>query len=630
MSASSLLNIGSSALAASYQQLHTVGHNIANVDTPGYSRQEVILQTQGGQYTGAGFYGRGVDVETVRRSYDQFLTQEVQMATATQGAESARATQLQRLNQIFPLGDGGVGAAADNFFASLSDLANRPGDLATRQAVLARADELSARVSQVDSQLQTLDQSVAQNIALSVAKVNDLAKQIASLNNRIAATAGQSHSPNDLLDQREALIADLNQVVKTTSVKADDGSINLFIGGGQALVLSGNASALTLQRDPYDSTISRLAIQNGSSTLALNESALGGGELAGLTRFRDTDLTAARNLLGRIATVVADTVNGQLALGVDKTGTQGAPLFGIGSTQTLPRNTNTGSGVLQAAITDPTALQASDYSVAFDGTNYTITRLSDGNVSTAGALPATVDGVQLSLASGTVAAGDQFLVRPTRYAAQDMKVVLTSPAQLAAASPVVAETGATNTGSGSIGSLGVNSWDPNLTQTVTLTFTGTGTTFDVNGIGTGNPTGVAYTPGGTISFNGWDLKLNGAPKPGDTFVVRLNPTPAANNGNALALGGLRSQPLIDGDTVSNAYGSLLADVGVRVRGSTASADSAGRILTDAQQAQSEVSGVNLDEEAAKMIQFQQAYQAAAKVIATAQTIFDTLLSVVDH
>jgi flagellar hook-associated protein 1 FlgK len=625
---STLMNIGKSALGAAYSKLQTTGHNIANVDTPGYSRQEVMVSTAGGQYSGSGFFGRGVEVDTVRRNFDTYVNREVANSRANYGAEEARNSQLQRLNQIFPVGEGGIGAATDNFFSALSDVASRPGDMSMRQALLARGDEVAGRMREVDAQLQTLNRSVNQDISLTVSQINQLSSQIAGLNERIAQAKGQSHTPNDLLDQRDQAIADLNQLVKTSQIEADDGSVNLFVAGGEGLVVGGKAATLGTTADPFDANNKRLTIQSGGSSHIIDEATLGGGELAGLFRFRDGDLNDARNDLGRIATVLADAINSQHRLGVDRNGNTGQDFFSVGSPTVFARSGNPSGTVLDASITGASSLTGSDYTLSYDGTNYSVRRSSDGNTSTFGALPATVDGVRFAIGSGgPMAAGDQFQIQPTRLAAQDLRVALSSPNAVAAGSPVVAETGALNAGTGSIASLGVQSANANLTQSVTITFTGAGT-FDVSGTGTGNPTNVSFTPGGTISYNGWNLRLNGAPAAGDTFTVRLNPSPATNNQNAQALGSIGSQNLIEGDSLTNAYGSLLSDIGVRVRGSNSATETAQRVTTDALGQQSSISGVNLDEEAAKMLQYQQAYQAAAKVIATAQNVFDALISVI--
>ncbi|HEU4621976.1 MAG TPA: flagellar basal body rod C-terminal domain-containing protein, partial [Burkholderiaceae bacterium] len=318
--------------------------------------------------------------------------------------------------------------------------------------------------------------------------------------------------------------------------------------------------------------------------------------------------------------------NDQQALGVDRNGATGQPLFSVGAPEVLPRTGNPGTATLSASVVNSSALEASDYRIDYDGTNFSVTRLADGQSSTFASLPATIDGLTLSSPSGTFAAGDKFLLRPTAPATRAMSVTLVTPASIAAARPVVAEGTSTNTGGASASVAAVAS-NANLTQTVTLTFTSAGT-FDVNGTGTGNPTGVAFTPGSTISYNGWSLTLNGAPRAGDVFTVRLNPAPSSDNRNALSMADQRDARLIGGDRTSDAYATLLGEVGARVQSADSAREIAQRIADDAKLAQSNASGVNLDEEAARMLQYQQAYQAAAKVISAAQTLFDSLLSAV--
>ena len=254
-----------------------------------------------------------------------------------------------------------------------------------------------------------------------------------------------------------------------------------------------------------------------------------------------------------------------------------------------------------------------------------VRRLSDGQITAFGSTPGTalVDGLVLQ-ASGPASAGDRYLVTPFRQVASNMDAAFSSPRSLAMAAQIAGSAGTTNTGTLALQSLLAQSPNVNLAQTVTLTFTGAGT-FNVTGTGTGNPSGVAYAPGQAISFNGWSLALKGAAKAGDTFTVRANAFPTTSGGNAEAMLGLRDTPMFDGAPASNGFAALMAQIGVQVQSAGFAATISQSIATNIEADRSAVAGVNLDEEAAKLLQFQQAYQASAKILQVSQSMFDSLL-----
>jgi len=269
-------------------------------------------------------------------------------------------------------------------------------------------------------------------------------------------------------------------------------------------------------------------------------------------------------------------------------------------------------------------LKASDYELSWDGAQYSLRRLSDNVVQTLPGLPATVDGLQLSSAGGAPAAGDRFLIRSASAFAAGARSLLTNPDRIATAVPVTAETGASNAGDVRAASLEVNSIVPATSATVTITFTGPNT-FDVVGPGTGNPTGLSYSPGMTLAFNGWSTTLAGTPAAGDTLRIAQTASPAADNRNARAMQALGDAAIADGQKVIDRYAALVGDIGTRTQSARTAGEMSRRIHEDAERARTAMSGVNLDEEAARLLQYQQAYQAAAKVIATANEMFRSLL-----
>lgn len=646
----SLNSIGVRAMFAAQQALQATSANIANANTPGYSRQSVVLATSGGQYTGAGFVPKGVQVETITRAHNAFLTREAQLSTALSAADVARRDQLTRLESVFPTGENGIGAAAGELLNSFVDVANNPGDTAARQVVLANADEYALRLRSAAGKLSELQRGVIDDVRNSVAMINTYAQRVAELNSQIAATQGTGHEPNDMLDQRDQVIKDLSGYVQVTTVPSDDGSLSLFIAGGQNLVLGGRAAALRATTDPYDATRVAISVSDPGGTRPLGADSLAGGALAGLMRFQNDDLVDARNLIGQMAAALGERLNEQQSLGLDLGNPpgSGAPIFAVGAPRVLPAATNVrdASGAFVSrpslTVTDASQLQASDYDLRLDPANagqYLLTRLSDG-IKRSVVDGASVDGFTLSLGANAPTGSETFLLQPVGVAADSMRRVLDDPKGLAAASPLSATVGSTNTGTGSVQSLRVTSSAVDATATANVSFNANTGTYNWELRDTSNAvisSGAAtWTAGQPIVLNGFELRLNGVPRSGDTFQVGPTLYPGSDNGNALAMIDLRDEGLVGrqvlsdgsvvaGDTITSAYGQAMADIGVRVQGATAAAEVSAAVLNDAVSAQQSKVGVNLDEEAARLIQYQQSYQAAAKVLQIAQSVFQTLL-----
>ena len=426
MGSGALSALGTRALGAAYAQLQTTGNNIANVNTRGYSRQEVELSTSSGQFTGAGYFGRGVDVATVTRAHDAFLTHEAALARAQASADSTRSDQLNQLEKIFGIGEAGLGYSATQFFNAFTDVSTKPQDLTARQVVLARAGDLASRFNAAAQQLDTLQAGVTQQLQVSVASVNSLSEQIAELNRRIVDARGLGQPPNDLLDKRDTAINDLSQYLRVATVPAEDGSVSVFIGGGQSLVVGSQTTKLVAFTDPYDATRSAIGVTGQNGVRQLPDSLLASGSIFGLLRFQSSDLTDARNQLGQLALGIGQQVNEQQALGLDLLGQPGTAIFRYGDASGAPvvsgrsLATNTGSASISLTLQSPTALaaaqvssvQASDYEVVADGAGgYQLYRLSGGVPDTARAPRAVVsgdivDGFQINI-SGTPAAGDR-------------------------------------------------------------------------------------------------------------------------------------------------------------------------------------------------------------------------------
>lgn len=622
----SLLTLGTSALNAANVGLRTTGHNIANVNTPGYSRQVAVATTPTPQFTGAGYFGRGVEISTVQRIYDGFLTAQAHSATALAGEAKARATQLSLADKILGTTDGGIGAAMNGFQSAIGQAANYPGDLSARQSALSAAQALAAQFNDAAGRLADQRLAVDSQIRALAGNVNQQLRDVAALNNQVALSQGNGQPANDLLDRRDALVRTLSETLGVTAVPQGDGSVSLFVANGQSVVLGANAATIELQSDPYDPRHPIVGITRGGTFTAIDSDQLSGGTLGGLLKYADQDLAKIEDAVGRLALATASAYNARHRLGVDAEGKAGTDLFTFAAPATSASRYNTGTGSVSASVTDATALAASGYRVDYDGAQYTVTRLSDDTKTSYATLPQTIDGLTIGM-GGTPAAGDSFTVNAVRDAAGTLAARITRPQSLALALPVTFSAGAGN--QGSLRTTGLTVPGPagaNLTQTVTLTFNGAGT-FDVAGTGTGNPAGVAYTPGGTISYNGWNLTLEGTPAAGDTITVKLSSAWSGDSRNGTALGQVSSAFLVDGLTVSDALGGLFGQVGTLASSLAATADAQEAVRAQAVGAETSLAGVNLDEEAAKLMQYQQAYQAAAKVLNTAQTLFDTLLDI---
>ena len=647
----SLLNVGSRALLANQAALQTAGHNIANVSTPGYSRQSVVLQTVQGQFTGGGYIGKGVDVQTIQRNHSELLTRQSTAASAVDAGDTVRMDRLRQLQEVFSGGASGIGASINDMMNALSDVVSAPTDLTARSVALTRMDETAARMRDASQRLDEIGYTVAEQLKGSMVAVNSLAKNIAGINEQIARAKGNGQPANDLLDQRDQLIRELNQHIQTSQVAADDGTVSVFVAGSQPRVPGDQAATLSVDA-PIDLGAGRgkkvlSFLAPGSSTkVELNESMLGGGQVAGLLRFQNNDLAEGRNLLGRMAIAISESMNTQNRLGLTLNGQPGENLFApISLGNATPSNFNTSTATMALTVADPTALQASSYTISFTaGDAGSVTRHSDGKVFNfdGSALPPvavasvfSAQGLGVTL-SGAVNAGDQFVINSLQGAAAELQALQYSPTDLAAANPVNAAMGAANGGARQLAALKATGpiTQPATGSPVTIAFTaGSPATYSatvpgppVATIATGN-----YVSGEKIAINGWEIALQGAPKSGDTVTVG-NATDSQygdwykrDTGNASALMALRDVPMFDNATLADGFASAMAQVGTRTQSAQFAAELSSSIAANLERDRTAVSGVNRDEEAARLIQYQQAYQASAKMIQIAQNIFDTLI-----
>jgi flagellar hook-associated protein 1 FlgK len=653
VSAFSLLSIGSRAMAANYAALQTTGHNISNAGVEGYSRQRVELSTAQPQDSGAGFIGQGVDARTVVRAHDAYLSKEAVRSESVARMDEVRLQALRKLEDVFRTGELGIGHAASQFLNTMVDLANMPDDDATRQVVLSRADDVVQRFNDAGRQLDVLQDDMNASIRDAVSEVNSLARSIARANDAVLKARGSGQPPNDLLDERDRLVARLGGLVQATSMEARDGSVSVFLSGGVALV-QGTATT-ELRTAPDESDAGRIVLAVGDEVgglRRLDSATVTGGAIAGWLRFQNEDLFEGRALLGQIASVLAGAINEQQALGIDlrQPAGAGAPMFSLQAPRALPAAVNArnadGSfqGSVSLEVTDFRQLQASEYrlSTAADGSTWIVERLSDGLVR-AVADGDEVDGFRIDFGDPPPQSGDRFLLQPVTYAAGGLGLALRDPRGIAAAASVVAQVDDGNTGSASIAQFRVSdaALDPDVPARIV--FTSASGDLELQDASGAVLTTGRWTPGSAVTFDsddpaftGFELTLSGVPAVGDAILLSRTLHARSNNTNAQALIALRDAAFVGmrddgvgglagGRTIEDAWALAVADAGVRVQGVDTAAQISRAVADQADLRRAAGAGVNLDEEAARLIQYQQTYQAAAKVLQIAQSVFDTLL-----
>lgn len=716
----SVLGTGVTGLLAFQRALATTSHNIANAATEGYSRQRVELETNNPQRLGTGYVGQGVQMTGIRRLQDEWLDAQLRTSLTNNANAATRADFAERVDNLLADQSTGLAPTLENFFASVHDVASDPTALPARMVMLNEAATLEGRFESINERLADQRRLVNGQIGTSIEEVNQYAKSVADLNKQIAARSTAGSPPNDLLDRRDTALRELAKKVDVSISPQDDGSVSVFIGNGQALVLGANASELTfsnLSGDPVNWDVG-LKTTTSSSSQPINITRfMTGGEIGGLLETRTSLLDKAQNELGLTALNLASRFNEQNRLGLDLDGELGGDIFEMPEVMVRSVIGNSVNDMPGVTIGDVSQLTPSDYRLRQTDSGFQLTRLPE-NTTVPYELDADdpnvliADGMRIDTTDiGTAVTGDAWLIQPTRFAATNLKMAMTDPAKIAAVSGALAESSNTGdatpvalrmstdpadltpetylpaavvgnaTGDGfdlltprygtEAGSAKVESFrvldanDTDLSTPVSVTFdaaknqfvvgeerfaldlTGT-TTIQANGWelkiqGTPNdglgtvvdiqvdsfPVATTTPPVTTITGPGWEMDIRGTPAAGDLFTVELSKDRPGDNRNMLEMADIQDERLIQGrTTIQGGYDTLLADVGTQTRRAQISRDSSAALLESAQQQREALSGVNLDEEAANMMRFQQAYQAAAQVIATSSTMFDTLLNAV--
>ncbi|MRD73082.1 flagellar hook-associated protein FlgK [Rhodocyclus tenuis] len=670
-----IFSIGISGMQAAQIGLMTTEHNITNAKTDGYNRQRVIQANAIPLATGSGFIGQGVQVTTIERLYDGFLSQQVSNAQTNVSQLNAYQSQISEIDNMLADKTAGLSPALQSFFTGVQSVASDPTLVSSRQSMISAAQTLVGRFQTISGRLNELYQGVNTNISNTVASINSYAQQIAAVNQRIlVAQSSVSQPPNDLLDQRDQLVSEVNKLIKVTTATDSDGSMTVLIGNGQQLVIGNQASTLTAAASKADPSRIAVGIATNAGAIELPESLLTGGSLSGYLTFRSQSLDPAANDLGRVAASLTQTFNAQFALGQNLQGNiNGDPtfqstLFAVSSPKvvanalnpsTSPNVTATLSPASNTSMTTGVAgnfytnLTNSDYRLTVGSSGLTLTRLTDNKAWTGADVTAinsalSSDPQGFTLNAVTFAASDvgaSYLIQPTHDAATNISLnqaVVADTRLLNVAAPIRTLATATNAGSATMSNSFVSSGYSAASLPATLTYNSgnlsgfpNGTVTITNGNTTTNYTiasatdTVPYTSGTTISFSGMSFQISGQPASGDTFNISRNTNGVADNRNVKLLGNLQTQNTMTGATATYqaAYSQMVSNIGNKAQEIKVTAAAQQTLLEQSQAARDSFSGVNTDEEAANLLRYQQAYQASAKALDIGSKLFDTLLSI---
>ncbi|WP_213132330.1 flagellar hook-associated protein FlgK [Citrobacter sp. FP75] len=434
---SSLINNAMSGLSAAQAALNTASNNISSYNVAGYTRQTTIMAQANSTLGAGGWVGNGVYVSGVQREYDSFITNQLRAAQNQSSGLTTRYEQMSKIDNLLSSKTSSISTSMQGFFTSLQTLVSNAEDPAARQALIGKADGLVNQFKTTDQYLRDQDKQVNTAISASVDQINNYSKQIASLNDQISRLTGvgAGASPNDLLDQRDQLVSELNTIVGVEVSVQDGGTYNVTMANGYSLVQGSNARQLAAVPSSADPSRTTVAYVDGvAGNIEIPEKLLNTGSLGGLLTFRSQELDQTRNTLGQLALAFADAFNTQHKEGFDANGDQGKDFFAIGSPSVLSNAKNTGTGSLTAKVTDGSAVQATDYKIAFDGTDWQVTRLADNT-----SFKATVtggkmsfDGMEITVGAGAKA-NDSFILKPVSNAIVDMKVMVTDESKIAMA-----------------------------------------------------------------------------------------------------------------------------------------------------------------------------------------------------
>ncbi|MFW3614466.1 flagellar hook-associated protein FlgK [Billgrantia antri] len=630
-----IFSVGLSGLNAAQNALNTTSNNISNVYTPGYNRELTIL--------GQSRADAGVQVNDIQRQFNHYVASQLNAATSSSSALKTYENQISQIDNLLADREAGLAPLMQSFFSSLEDLAGAPSDPAARQGLLGSADTMTAQFRAFDGYLQDMQEGINGQIADEVTQINNATEQLATLNREIAlARARSGEAPNSLLNQRDQLVAELSERMNLRLEIQDGKSYNISLPNGQPLVSGTNHYRLEAMESPSDPQRMVLGYKDsGGNLVALSEDTITGGTLGGLMTFRAETLDKTQNQIGQLAVSLVAGFNQQHRLGMDLNGDQGGDFFSIGQPKAYSHERNTGGVDVTNASFDSAnldQLRATDYTIRFDAAgDPQVTRNDNGRALTAGEFAWDFDGTVGELSFGGVtlifdgqpAEGDRYQVQPVRRAAADMNSNISDLDKIAAGSFVRSEGDMAirnlraNDGALSSGS----AYSLELADDGSLTVVPGGSPVTRNGeaFDTATDTVVA---GDTLEIDGIAFEVTALPNAGETASLEFGVASSGtgDNRNALAMQDLQDASLVAGRaSLSQAYAGMVSDVGNRTNIVKVNLDARQGLTDQLKAVQQSESGVNLDEEAANLIRYQQFYMANARVIDTASTVFDTIL-----
>lgn len=667
MSGFNLLNIGSQAVLANRTALTTVSQNIANASTEGYSRQSanfVSVNNLNGTY-----------IQDIDRATDQFITRQYWSDLANHSNLNLTDSLISQTDNLLASSSTSISTALDNYFKSMQNAVDDPTSLANRELYIEQTGTLARRFNTLHSNLMTQNDSVNATMKAGAENLSEYTKSVGELNDQIANLVNKGGAVNELRDQRDVLVNKIAGIVNVNVVEQGE-KYNLFIGNGQPLIVGETVNDVELRQGDPDSTQPQVFIKMSGSEINITQQ-VSGGVLGGAKEFRNNVLNPGLNELGRIALALSDETNTQHRKGMDLDNELGGDVFTpINEYNSMPNRLKASSANSSALLTstvdikDVAKLTADDYELVVNsesellvkrlpsGDKVSLTQVLTAPLNTnamadnsyyidtsSGQINAKFDGIDITLnASGYLAVGDKFLVQPTRVAAQQITGVLTDAKQVSLASPIRIATNPNNTGTATasaevtdpnhtafLGSSNTGVLDPPIE--IVFNSAGQYSVFNVADpldpkpitIDTVSQENIAYTPGQVISVGGYDIKLDGTPDAGDRFGFNYNQDGVSDNRNALSLSNIQTKKILSDGSLQDHYSALVENVGARAASGKINLSASESVLKSTRETLSSVIGVNLDEEAARLVQFQQAYQASARVITTSQTLFDTLL-----
>jgi flagellar hook-associated protein 1 FlgK len=660
-----LYQTGVSGLLAAQQHLATTGHNISNVNTDGYNVQRAEQNSASGSWQGGNYIGSGVYIENITRVFNNFSYHEL-LQTQNKASYSDRlGGQLDQLDQTMSTYGTQISESVESFYLALHSIADKPDDISLRKIALTQANTITSNFHDLQDSMTQMTNSTNDELSKIADRISVIAVDISELNSQLLSGGNSlTGQNNDVLDQRDRLVTELNGLVKVSTIEDSSGVMTVLIGEGQTLVAGITPFTMSVKLGDPDRQKSELALGTKNAQISLSGAFLG-GQAGALVDFRDNQLKQASAELDLLAAGLSDTLNQAQKSGLDLNGLQGADIFEdlnnskLQQGRVLAYADNTGNLNAQVTITDVSQLSTDEYDITYDGANYQLTNLTS-NVTTslgpAGAGTYTISaGIQFEETGGAPNANDKFLIRPLQNSTGGFKVTLSDPQAIAASSPVKVTANENNVSPGEViirsvtdpvaARANVSVTNPSVTVDVYESAPGV---FDYRVFDSSNPppapaiaSGSYFSGGSAVidlpplpSAPAYQIEIKGdlsglGPDAREQFVLD-DAFGAGNGNNILEMADTQNQNILKDNkqTFAQVLSSNVSTVGSEAASIESQKLTAFAMAEQATNRHQSLSGVNLDEEAANMLRFQKAYQASAKIISVANTIFDTILAAV--